>query len=67
MYLDFHYYATFLAAKIAGFTTNESQVLAHAAQYVDRQPVSARCAPGIDVDGDRCNADADAAGSGRFE
>ncbi len=35
MNLDFHYYATFLAAKIAGFTTNESQVLAHAAQYVD--------------------------------
>jgi hypothetical protein len=32
---DFHYYGTYVAACLAGYPKTESQVIAHAAQYVD--------------------------------
>lgn len=35
MNLDFHYYGTYVAARLAGYTFNEAQIIAHAAQYVD--------------------------------
>lgn len=35
MNLDFHYYGTFVAARFAGYTHEESELIAHAAQYVD--------------------------------
>lgn len=35
MNIDFHYYATYLAARIAGYTVAEAKTIAYAAQYVD--------------------------------
>lgn len=35
MNLDFHYYATLVAARFAGFSNEEADVIANAAQYVD--------------------------------
>lgn len=35
MDIDFHYYATYAAARLAGHGTDEAVVIAHAAQYVD--------------------------------
>jgi hypothetical protein len=35
VYKDFHYYGTYVAARYAGYSTDESQIIAHAAQYVD--------------------------------
>ena len=35
MQLDFHYYATYCAAYIAGYSHNESVIIAHSAQFVD--------------------------------
>ncbi|SCY14826.1 DUF6765 family protein [Desulfoluna spongiiphila] len=35
MNIDFHYYATYTAARIAGYSFTEAQTIAHAAQYVD--------------------------------
>lgn len=35
MNLDFHYYATYLAAHYAGFTEQEAKTIAYAAQFVD--------------------------------
>jgi hypothetical protein len=32
---DFHYYGTYVAARLAGYKPSESQVIAYAAQYVD--------------------------------
>lgn len=40
MNIDFHYYGTFLAARIAGFEEEEAMVIAHAAQYVDESNAS---------------------------
>lgn len=41
MNIDFHYYATYLAARVAKFSHEDAKVIAHAAQYVD-DSVSAR-------------------------
>jgi hypothetical protein len=35
MNLDFHYYATYIAARDAAFTHDQALLIAHAAQYVD--------------------------------
>lgn len=35
MDMDFHYYGTYAAARIAGFALEEATTIAHAAQYVD--------------------------------
>ncbi|MGE5475349.1 MAG: DUF6765 family protein [Bacteroidales bacterium] len=35
MDIDFHYYATYTAARLAGFSKNDAVTVAHAAQYVD--------------------------------
>lgn len=35
MNLDFHYYATYIAARLVGYSKNEAETIAHAAQYVD--------------------------------
>jgi len=35
MRIDFHYYATYVAARLAGYELDEAQSIAHAAQYVD--------------------------------
>lgn len=35
MDMDFHYYGTYLAARIAGFNVEDATTIAHAAQYVD--------------------------------
>lgn len=35
MNIDFHYYATYVAARLAGYGFAEAQTIAHAAQYVD--------------------------------
>ncbi|MFO0592396.1 MAG: DUF6765 family protein [Polyangiaceae bacterium] len=35
MDIDFHYYATFIAAQVAGYNDSEAAMIAHAAQYVD--------------------------------
>ena len=35
MNMDFHYYATYLAARVAGYEKEEAKTIAHAAQYVD--------------------------------
>lgn len=35
MDIDFHYYATYAAARLAGYRADESSVIAYAAQYVD--------------------------------
>ena len=35
MNIDFHYYATYLAAIIAGYSHEESSEIAHSAQFVD--------------------------------
>lgn len=35
MNMDFHYYATYLAARIAQFSAKEAKIVAYAAQYVD--------------------------------
>lgn len=35
MNIDFHYYATFAAARIAGYDAEQARTIAHAAQYVD--------------------------------
>ncbi len=35
MQMDFHYYATYCAAIIAGYTCDEGREIAHAAQFVD--------------------------------
>ncbi len=35
MNLDFHYYGTYLAAKIAGYNDSDAKTIAYAAQYVD--------------------------------
>ena len=35
MQIDFHYYATYSAAVLAGYTHEESQIIAYSAQFVD--------------------------------
>ena len=35
MQLDFHYYATYCAAFLAGYPTEESEEIAYFAQFVD--------------------------------
>ncbi|NJD76344.1 MAG: hypothetical protein FIB08_04515 [Candidatus Methanoperedens sp.] len=35
MNLDFHYYGTYVAARLAGYDKDPAQTIAHAAQYVD--------------------------------
>ena len=35
MNMDFHYYATYLAARVAGYEKEEAKTIACAAQYVD--------------------------------
>jgi len=35
MTLDFHYYGTYVAARLAGYDLDSAQTIAHAAQYVD--------------------------------
>lgn len=35
MNIDFHYYGTYVAACLAGYSKDEAQIIAHAAQYVD--------------------------------
>lgn len=35
MDIDFHYYATFAAARAAGYSGDDATIIAHAAQYVD--------------------------------
>jgi hypothetical protein len=35
MYIDFHYYGTYAAARVAGFSVADATVIAHAAQFVD--------------------------------
>lgn len=35
MNMDFHYYATYLAARVAGYEKEEAKTIAYAAQYVD--------------------------------
>lgn len=35
MNLDFHYYGTYVAARLAGYDLDSAQTIAHAAQYVD--------------------------------
>lgn len=35
MNLDFHYYGTYVAARLAGYDFNSAQTIAHSAQYVD--------------------------------
>jgi len=35
MRIDFHYYATYVAARLAGYELDDAQSIAHAAQYVD--------------------------------
>lgn len=35
MNMDFHYYATYLAARVAGYEKEEAKIIAYAAQYVD--------------------------------
>lgn len=35
MNMDFHYYATYLAARVAGYKKEEAKTIAYAAQYVD--------------------------------
>ena len=35
MNMDFHYYGTYLAARIAGYAKAESNAIAYAAQFVD--------------------------------
>lgn len=37
---DFHYYATYTAARLAGYDFESSQTIAHAAQYVDDSDMS---------------------------
>jgi len=32
MNIDFHYYGTFVAARLAGYDTGQAQTIAHAAQ-----------------------------------
>ncbi|WP_131009589.1 DUF6765 family protein, partial [Clostridioides difficile] len=40
MNLDFHYYGTYLAAKIAGYNDSDAETIAYAAQYVDESSKS---------------------------
>lgn len=35
MKIDFHYYATYVAARLAGYNFPDAQTIAHASQYVD--------------------------------
>ncbi|MCZ0861197.1 jacalin-like lectin [Methanocorpusculum sp. MG] len=35
MNIDFHYYGTYLAARLAGYTKQDAETIAYAAQYVD--------------------------------
>ncbi|MGD9158105.1 MAG: hypothetical protein PVG39_06855 [Desulfobacteraceae bacterium] len=35
MNIDFHYYGTYVAARLAGYDFTSAQTIAHAAQYVD--------------------------------
>lgn len=35
MKIDFHYYGTYVAARLAGYNFTEAQTIAHASQYVD--------------------------------
>ena len=37
MNMDFHYYATYLAARVAGYEKEEAKTIAYAAQYVDER------------------------------
>ncbi|WP_009906059.1 DUF6765 family protein [Clostridioides difficile] len=40
MNLDFHYYGTYLAAKVAGYNDTDAKTIAYAAQYVDESDKS---------------------------
>ncbi|MBY2478638.1 hypothetical protein KWV16_17350 [Clostridioides difficile] len=40
MNLDFHYYGTYLAAKIAGYNDSDANTIAYSAQYVDESTKS---------------------------
>lgn len=37
---DFHYYGTYVAARLAGYDFSSAELIAHAAQYVDDSDVS---------------------------
>jgi hypothetical protein len=43
MNIDFHYYGTYVAARLAGYDLNSAQTIAHAAQYVDDSDQSMLC------------------------
>jgi hypothetical protein len=43
MNIDFHYYGTYVAARLAGYDFNSAQTIAHAAQYVDDSDESMLC------------------------
>lgn len=43
MNIDFHYYGTYVAARLAGYDFNSAQTIAHAAQYVDDSDQSMLC------------------------
>ena len=40
MNIDFHYYGTFLAARLAGFENDEALRIAHSSQYVNESNAS---------------------------
>lgn len=51
MNMDFHYYATYVAARLAGYTFNDSQVIAYASQYVNdysKDKLNKALTPGLD-------------------
>lgn len=48
MDMDFHYYGTYVAARLAGYTFDESKTIAYAAQYVNdssREKLDVSCTP----------------------
>jgi hypothetical protein len=51
MNIDFHYYATYLAARIANYADEDAQMIAYAAQYVDESTedmIDMKLLPGLD-------------------
>jgi|GEM_PF-2861813 len=51
MNMDFHYYATYVAARLAGFDFKASQTIAYAAQYVNdysKDKLNKSLTPGLD-------------------
>ena len=51
MNMDFHYYATYVAARLAGYNFNDSQIIAYASQYVNdynKDKLNKNLTPGLD-------------------